>query len=59
MVMALAAKIVPDVALVSPSSEQLADRGRHCKASGTCSECAWLRLEETFSLAAGRLCRQK
>ena len=40
--MALAAKIVPDVTLVSPSSKQLLEHGKRCKASETCSECAWL-----------------
>ena len=41
MVMALAAKTVPDVTLVSPSSKQLVEHGQHCK-TGSCSECAWL-----------------
>lgn len=40
--MALAAKIVPDVKLVSPSSKTLVEHGQRCKTSDTCSECAWL-----------------
>ena len=40
--MPLAAKTVPDVSLVSPSSKQLVEHGRHCKTSDSCSERAWL-----------------
>ena len=46
--MALVAKIVPDVRLVSPSSEQLLEHGQRCKAADACSECAWLLKGSTW-----------
>ena len=41
--MALAAKIVPDVKLVPPSSKKLVEHGERCEHSDTCSECVWLQ----------------
>lgn len=40
--MALPAKIVPDVRLVSPSSKALREHGQCCKTPNTCSDCTWL-----------------